>query len=130
MSTIQDQLALFTDDIVMAIDPGRCLWKIIKPEDPELSWAWRGYSFSNVPPRVALDIRLGQARRWLEVWCKKQDVWFSEGFHPDKDRSSTLYVANGTHNRASLEIRAGSPAEALVSAIKTLLEGEKVNDGE
>ena len=79
MTNLEQQLAAF-EPVKRLIDPGPILNKAekCKQDDPSL-WVLNTRRFwANIPEMVALDIRIGQAKRWIDRWLLRDipEDWY------------------------------------------------------
>ena len=89
MTDLERQLATF-EPVKELIDPARNLVKAEtkKHDDPSLWVLHTGHFWANIPENTALDIRIGQAKRWIDRWLLR-DVPVDWTFDCHWCRSST-----------------------------------------
>ena len=135
MTDLERQLAAF-EPIKSLIDPGPRLTKAEKCRDDAPSlWVLNTTRFwENIPEFVALDIRVGQAKRWIDRWllrdvpedwyidyhCCRASASASDRYHPNLRHLGTITrivdCRNGHETMEELEGRSLAELYALIVA--------------
>lgn len=120
-----DKELVALEEVAGVIDPGKCLTRIVTPEDPEKPWVWRARECVHVTPMIALAIWERMARGWIEWWCEKHEQEVEAFYRPNAEDGHTHIVRISRRAMPQawlIRVQASgtSWAEILAAAVKKL----------